>query len=248
MRHPERLNARTASLFLDIDGTLAPLMPRPDDVRPDATRTALMKRLGTVLEGRLAVLSGRPIAEIDYILSNSVRCVAGTHGLERRDFEGERRDHYVSDDTRNALDQARLLLTTLAEQKPGVIIETKGKSVGAHYRLNREAETMILTLVQNLAQGSPLILQCGDCVAELRAPGPDKGDALKAFMSEPPFEGRVPIFVGDDLTDEHAFRAATALGGFGILVGEPRDTAALYNLPDVAAVLAWLEAGVAHHA
>ena len=81
-------------------------------------------------------------------------------------------------------------------------------------------------------------------VAELRTPGPDKGDALAAFMAEPPFAGARPIFVGDDLTDEHGFAAAAALGGFGVLVGPARPTQARARLDDVEAVHAWLAAAV----
>lgn len=245
---PERLDTRTTALFLDIDGTLAHIRPRPEDVGPDVRRNDLLKRARRVLTGRLAILSGRSISEIDYIVENSARAVAGVHGLERRDAEGERRDQMLTDEVRHALDQALLVLNALAEQKQGVLIEAKGKSIGVHYRLNPDAEDMVKTITSNLAQNSPLVLQLGDRVAELRAPGPDKGDALRAFMTEAPFEGFTPVFVGDDLTDEHAFRAAAQLGGFGILVGEPRETAASFRLPNVQAVLDWLEAGVTHHA
>jgi len=78
-------------------------------------------------------------------------------------------------------------------------------------------------------------------VLELKTPGTDKGAALSAFMAEAPFIGAVPIMVGDDLTDEHGFEAAEALGGFGVLVGPERSTAARYRLEDVAAVLDWLD-------
>ncbi|MDC7684847.1 trehalose-phosphatase [Asticcacaulis sp. BYS171W] len=248
MTHPHRLLPDRVSLFLDVDGTLAQIRPRPEDVGPDVRRNTLLRRVARAVDGRLAILSGRTIPEVDYILDNAVRAVAGVHGLERRDTEGERRDYLITDEVRQALDQAILVLNALAEQKRGVLIEAKGKSVGVHYRLNPEAEDMVLTITQNIAQNSPLSLQRGDRVAELRAPGPDKGDALRAFMNEVPFEGRMPVFVGDDLTDEHAFRAAVELGGFGVLVGPERETLARYNLPNVAAVLDWLEDGVAHHA
>ncbi|MFT3997351.1 MAG: trehalose-phosphatase [Asticcacaulis sp.] len=245
---PERLDARGSALFFDIDGTLAHIRPRPEDVGPDVRRNDLLKRARRVLQGRLAILSGRPISEIDYIVDNSVRAVAGVHGLERRNAEGERLDQAISDDVRHALDQALLLLDALPAQKPGVLVETKGKAIGVHYRLNPSAEDLVKTITGNIADNSPLSLQLGDRVAELRAPGPDKGDALRAFMAEPPFAGFRPVFVGDDLTDEHAFRAAAELGGFGIRVGDEVETAALYRLPNVQAVIDWLEAGVTHHA
>jgi len=233
---------------MDVDGTLAHIRPRPEDVGPDVRRNALLQRARRVLQGRLAILSGRTVIEIDHILDNSVRAVAGVHGLERRNAEGERHDQTLSEEVTQALQQALLVLNALAEQKPGVLIEEKGKAIAAHYRLNPEAGAMVEMIAANIAQTTPLSLQKGDRVVELRAPGPDKGDALRAFMAEAPFEGFWPVFVGDDLTDEHGFRAAAELGGFGILVGTPRDSAARYNLPNVQAVLDWLEAGVTHHA
>ena len=87
-----------------------------------------------------------------------------------------------------------------------------------------------------------LTMQPGNMVIELKTPGASKGTALKAFMAEAPFLGATPVMLGDDLTDEHGFRAAAELGGFGVLVGPPRETAATFGLPDVSSVLAWLEA------
>ncbi|WP_303703535.1 trehalose-phosphatase, partial [Brevundimonas naejangsanensis] len=102
-----------------------------------------------------------------------------------------------------------------------------------------EAATRLAT---DLAASTGLILQPGSMVLELKTPGADKGTAVRAFMQEPPFLGATPVMVGDDLTDEAAFEAAQALGGFGVLVGAPRLTAARYGLPGVSAVLDWLEA------
>ena len=84
-------------------------------------------------------------------------------------------------------------------------------------------------------------MQSGHLVVELKTPGTDKGTALRAFMLEPPFVGAIPVMLGDDLTDEDGFRAAADLGGFGVLVGPARPTVATFALPDVEAVLDWLE-------
>ena len=97
-----------------------------------------------------------------------------------------------------------------------------------------------MALARRLADETGLALQAGNLVVELKTPGSSKGTALTAFMQEPPFAGAVPVMLGDDLTDEDGFRAAEALGGFGVLVGPVRETAARYGLPDVVAVLAWL--------
>ena len=91
-----------------------------------------------------------------------------------------------------------------------------------------------------LAGKTGLAVQQGKMVVELRPRGADKGDAVRAFMAAPDFAGARPLFVGDDRTDEDAFRVAAELGGAGILVGPDRDTAAKWRLDDVAAVSAWL--------
>jgi trehalose 6-phosphate phosphatase len=96
-----------------------------------------------------------------------------------------------------------------------------------------------------MADRHGLELQSGKMVVEVREPGPDKGAALEAFMAHPPFHGARPIFVGDDLTDEAGFAAAVRLGGYGILVGQPRVSAATFRLADVSAVESWLAGNVA---
>ncbi|MDI6624903.1 MAG: trehalose-phosphatase, partial [Brevundimonas sp.] len=129
-----------------------------------------------------------------------------------------------------------------ARTRPGIIVEDKAVSAGLHYRGAPAEGEAALALAKDLAGQTGLALQAGNLVVELKTPGTSKGTALKAFMQEPPFAGAVPVMLGDDLTDEDGFRAAETLGGFGVLVGPPRETAARYGLPDVDAVLAWLNA------
>jgi trehalose 6-phosphate phosphatase len=95
--------------------------------------------------------------------------------------------------------------------------------------------------VEGLARDTGLSYQPGDMVAELRTPGPGKGDSIRAFMAEAPFAGAMPVFLGDDFTDEHGFFAVRTIGGYGILVGPERRTAARYRMAGVEAALAWLE-------
>lgn len=137
---------------------------------------------------------------------------------------------------------ARTALCALAAEDPRLLLEDKGLSVALHYRSAPQLAKHVLATAGHLARQLGLTLQTGKMVAELRTPGADKGDALRAFMSEPPFAGHVPIFIGDDDTDEAAFRAAAALGGHGIRVGRPNGpTAAAWHLADVSAVAIWLE-------
>ncbi|HWU13643.1 MAG TPA: trehalose-phosphatase, partial [Caulobacter sp.] len=141
------------------------------------------------------------------------------------------------------LDHARDVLRDLARGDRGLLFEDKDLSVALHYRNVPSAADAVIEAAERLAQGSELVLQLGDMVAELRTPGQDKGKAVAAFLREPPFDGAVPVFVGDDLTDEDGFTAAARLGGYGVLVGPPhRPTQARYRLNDFNAVLDWLSA------
>lgn len=226
------------ALFLDLDGVLAPLASTPDAVVPDARRTAVLKRLDAGLQGRMAIISGRTIAEIDRIAEASARAASGIHGLERRRRDGSLERAQPSPAVRNAASA----FNAFAETRPGVLVEDKGLSVGLHYRGAPEAGEAAETLARRVAAETGLAMQPGSLIFELKTPGADKGSAVAAFMKEAPFAGSTPVMLGDDLTDEYGFRAAEALGGFGVLVGPMRDTAARYRLNDVEAVLDWLEA------
>ena len=228
------------ALFLDLDGTLAAIKPRPEDVRPEPWRTALLHRLGERLGGRLAVISGRTLDEVDRILEGSVQTVAAVHGLVRRRADGSLEQAPPDP----GLPGARDRLLALASTIPGLALEDKGLSLALHFRQAPEAQDEVRAEARSIAADTGLRLQLGDMVAELCTPGLDKGTALKAFMREPPFKGAAPVFVGDDLTDENGFQAATGLGGVGLLVGPLRPTHADMRLESVEAVRAWLEAGL----
>lgn len=230
------LPLESACLFLDLDGTLAPIEARPGDVGPDPARSALLRRVDAALDGRLAVVSGRSLAEVDRILDRSVDSVAGLHGLERRAPDGS----LILPPPARGLEAARREAQDFAAAH-GLLLEDKGLSVAVHYRLAPDRRAAAEAFAIRAAREHGLTLQAGKMVFELRTPGADKGDVVRAFMSEPPFHGGVPVFVGDDLTDEHGFEAVRAFGGFGVLVGDPRQTLALYTLPDSGAVLQWLE-------
>lgn len=232
---PSRLEQ--AALFLDMDGVLAPLEPRPGDVVPVARRTAVLKRLAERLEGRLAIVSGRTLKEIDRISDAASPAASGVHGLERRRANGslERAEPHPG------LHEAVAAFEQFAFGRPGMIVEDKGVSAGLHFRGARAFAKEADALARRLADEIGLTLQRGDMVVELKTPGTSKGTAVRAFMAEAPFAGGLPVMLGDDLTDEDGFEAAVALGGFGVLVGPERATAARYRLEDVEAVLTWLE-------
>lgn len=225
------------ALFLDLDGTLAQIAPRPEDVAMSPAALGLLRRLRDRLGGRLAILSGRDIPSIDAILPEVTPSVAGVHGLRRRTAAGEM--HGGATDPRIA--EAEGALTALARAQPGLLVEPKGLSVAIHYRQAPSAREAVLEAVNRMAEASGLAVQHGKAVVELKTPGADKATALRHFMSEPPFEGAAPLFIGDDDTDEPALREAAVLGGAGVLVGPPRASEARYRLAEPAAVLAWLE-------
>jgi trehalose 6-phosphate phosphatase len=237
LERPPRLALSGAALFLDLDGTLAPIAERPQDVRPDPRRSNLLQRLSSLLQGRLAVVSGRSLDDIDRILENKVACVAAIHGLVRRDARGvigEAPPH-------PGLSPARKTLKEFADGDPRLIVEDKALSLTIHYRMAPDRAQEAIGLAERLATITGLTLQPGDMVMELRTPGASKGDSIRAFMAEAPFKGAKPVFLGDDLTDEHGFFAARQLDGFGILVGPQRRTAATYRMEDVEDALSWLE-------
>ncbi|HEY9234640.1 MULTISPECIES: trehalose-phosphatase [Phenylobacterium] len=238
LEKPPHLTLEGAALFLDLDGTLAPIVERPQDVGPDPRRSGLLERLAERLHGRLAVVSGRSLDDIDRILEGKVMCVAAIHGLIRRDARGvvgEAPPH-------PGIAPARSALNDFASSDPRLIIEDKALSLTIHYRLAPDRAREAISLAERLATVTGLTLQPGDMVMELRTPGASKGDSIRAFMTEAPFKGARPVFLGDDLTDEHGFFAVRQLGGHGVLVGPQRRTTAIYRMENVEAALSWLEA------
>jgi trehalose 6-phosphate phosphatase len=131
-----------------------------------------------------------------------------------------------------------------ASRDSGLLVEEKGLSVALHYRLARAQGRAARELAEHLAAETGLFLQHGDMVEELRTPGPTKGDSVEAFLTRAPFAGARPVFLGDDVTDEHGFEAVQTLGGAGVLVGAGRPTAARFRIAGVEEALAWLEAAL----
>ena len=225
-----------ASLFLDFDGTLVELAPTPDAIRVDGELTNLLERLSDRMAGRLAIVSGRAVRDVRSYLDPVGLAVSGSHGLEHAVQGCEP----VDVERPAILDQVTQNLRLLAAEYPGVLIEEKPLGVALHYRQAPQFEDICRSAAEEAGRTAGLEVQAGKLVFELKPAGADKGRALYRFMQQPPFAGTRPVFLGDDLTDEHGFRAARELGGAGILVGEDRPTAALYRLSGVPAVKLWL--------
>lgn len=225
-----------AALFLDFDGTLVELADTPDGIHVPPGLAPMLERLRRRLEGRIAVVSGRALADLERHLPLHDIAFSGSHGLELRLADGTRLPLSVP----VGLDGAQEAVARFAAQQEGLIAENKPAGVALHYRLAPQEKDAVEAFMARLGAAHGLSLQCGKMVAELRAEGANKGDAVRAFMTEPEFMTASPVFVGDDLTDEHAFAAAAALGGAGVLVGPPRETTAAYRLHSVEEVARWL--------
>lgn len=227
-----------ACLLLDLDGTLLDIAPRPEAVRVPDGLVATLEAVGRRLEGAMALVSGRPIGELDRLLSPLRTAAAGVHGAElRRRPDGpiERQPAPA------ALERARALLAA-TPLPAGVLVEDKEVALAIHWRAAAGSPDALLDRLQALLHEAAGGLEAiaGKSVLELRAAGLDKGVAVCALLREPPFAGRLPVVVGDDRTDEDAFRAVERAGGVALPVGPapPGGRRAVFAGPE--RVRAWL--------
>lgn len=227
------------ALFLDLDGTLLEFAELPHAVETSRRYRALLQTLASLEPCAVAFVSGRPIREMDRLLAPYRFAVAGMHGNERRDAEG-RLVNAAIDASELAL--LRTPLGAFAAGHEGTFLEDKGIGLALHYRARPELHPTVERLALSLAASltSAFELLRGNHVVEFRPAGIDKGTAIAAFMRESPFAGRTPVFIGDDVTDEAGFELVNALGGESVKVNAGR-TVAKWRLPDVDAVLGWLE-------
>jgi len=234
------------ALFFDFDGTLTDLAPTPDSVRVADGLPDLLARLAARLAGAVAIVSGRPIGELDAHLSPLRLPAAGVHGAERRSADGQWRRLAVPD-----LAPALAVLQALVERQPALRLERKPGALALHYRQAPQLENECLTAMGvAVARVDGMALQRGKMVVELKPRHAGKGHAVRAFLDERPFRHRRPWFFGDDVTDETAFEAVLALGGVAVKVGDG-DTLAPHRLADPAALHGWLRdaaAALAPHA
>jgi trehalose 6-phosphate phosphatase len=224
--------------FLDVDGTLLDIADTPNAVCVDTALLSLIASLYRESGGAMALVSGRAISDLEKLLGTLHLPLAGQHGLERRDAAGRLWMHAAPPTAKCAIKEA---LAPVLQRHPGLLLEDKGLTLALHYRLAPHLASYAHRLMGRLAEdaGAGLEVQLGKRVAEVKPSGIDKGTAVSEYLLESPFKGRRPVFIGDDLNDEHGFAEVNKLDGISIKVGKGRSCAR-YRLPDVAAVRRWL--------
>jgi trehalose 6-phosphate phosphatase len=215
---PPVADLRDRAILLDIDGSILDIAPSPRQVQVPTDLRRTLVRLAEATDGALALVSGRPIDDIDLIFSPLRFAAIGVHGAEMR----IRGSAEVQSRARPLSATLKRKLATVAELGPGILIEDKTYSLAMHYRLAPEKGSMILAAVSKIcaavAQGTVEILP-GQLVVDVKRAGINKGNAVRKLMQYPPFAGRHPIFVGDDTTDLPVFGMISEFGGQAYSVG-----------------------------
>lgn len=234
--------------FLDVDGTLIEIADRPEAVHVPNSLIVLLGELHATVGGACALVSGRPLDEIDRLFAPLHPPVSGLHGLEWRDGQGQ--VHRLSgiapgsdeaEAMTRALESARRALGALVDSHPPLSLEDKGATLALHYRAAPALEHHVFAATESIVSDNPsLVAQRGKMVVELKPAGIDKGLAVHRYMANPPFRGRRPVFLGDDLTDEFGFAAVNELGGLSVCIGDRVPSCAQRRLASVHDAHRWL--------
>lgn len=230
--------------FFDIDGTLAEIAAHPRGARVERRVRDLIERLFQESGGAVALMTGRSIEDADRLMHNLAMPVAGQHGLERRTASGEIVRHEFD---ANAFSTACDEISRRTAAMRGLITEMKGSSIAIHYRGAPERKDAVHEIMDAAlaSLGDRFTSLNGKMVAELKPAGKDKGIAIAEFLQEAPFAGRIPVFAGDDVTDEDGFKAVNLAAGHSIKVGVG-PTSARWRLRTVTAVHDWLSGAFDH--
>ena len=230
------------ALFLDFDGSIVDIAPTPESVDVPETLPPLLAALREALGDAVAIVTGRPIAQIDGFLGAVVPAVAGLHGFERRAADGAVvRPSRPSRCPRNVHES----LQAFAARHRGVFVEDKKFAVALHYRLDPSLMDACRDAVNAALAGETEDWQVveGKFAFDVKPRAFTKGDAIEAFMREAPFRGRTPVFCGDDVTDEDGFAVVNARDGVSVRIGrggEGPATRAAAQVDTVGELLDWL--------
>jgi trehalose 6-phosphate phosphatase len=220
------VDGQNAALFLDVDGTLLDLAERPDAVLVPEGLVRTLARAVRKLQGALALVSGRTIDEIDRLFAPLRLRASGVHGAQIRVEPGE--PIRIAPAASELPSSFRTALSLALRRFSGILIENKGFSIAVHYRLNPKIASNLRDVLGRLIAAEPwqgLEIEEAHYAFELKRPTFDKGRAIAQFLTREPFRGRMPIFIGDDTTDESGFATVTACGGRAYSVGRPRPGA-----------------------
>lgn len=233
----EFLAGGPVALFLDFDGTLVEIAPLPEAiVVPDALGRRLEALAGRI-EGRVALVSGRSLENLEAHLGPVQLARAGSHGIDLRRADGTPLGDAAMPLPSALMEEA----ARFAAEHPALLLEGKPHGAALHFRLSPEMEGPVAAFATALAERFSLRLIRGKCVVELTRREADKANAVRALMRDPQFSGAFPVFIGDDLTDEDGFHAVQELGGMGIVVGDRVVTQARYRFRNPQEVHEWLE-------
>ena len=239
---PRNLDPDAVALFLDVDGTLLAIRENPADVHADDALVGVLEQCFDRLGGAMALISGRSVEEVDRIFAPATFPTAGAHGSELRGSDGETVSAVDEPMPQAAVDA----LEAFAARHDGLLLEHKRGGVSLHYRrapaLEAECRQLADELLAELGDAFRLI--AGKMVFEIAPRAHDKGAAIRQFLEAPPFAGRTPVFLGDDVTDEDGFRVVNALGGLSIRVGDIEHSEAHYRLAGVDDVQSWLNKAI----
>jgi trehalose 6-phosphate phosphatase len=237
MALPEIHDAERYALFFDFDGTLADIAERPDEVQVSQDTRSTLEALRAALQGAVAVISGREIDSVDQFLLPLQLAVSGVHGLTRRDAEGNVHASMFDGD---AIQAVAARLAPFLAAHAGLLLERKAGAIALHYRQRPELEEASRAAMRDAVTGlNGFRLRPGKMVIEALAHESNKGAAIESFLAEPPFAGRVPVFAGDDVTDEDGFALVNSRQGISIKVGGG-DTQARYRAENTQELLSWL--------
>lgn len=238
MKLPDSIELKCHAIFLDFDGTLVDLAARPELVEVTAETRDTLAALVERSDGAVAIITGRDIATVDAFLAPLKLPVAGVHGLMRRDVAG--RFHEPQFDSM-PLAALKAELSPLIEREEGLLLEEKQGALVLHYRQRPDLEDVCTSAMEKAARAHPSITtRIGKMVIEAVGYPTDKGRAVESFMNEEPFRGRIPVFAGDDVTDEDGFAIVNYLGGLSVKVGAG-ETCASYRVENRDALCAWFD-------
>ncbi|MGE0581204.1 MAG: trehalose-phosphatase [Steroidobacteraceae bacterium] len=235
---PREALARHA-LYLDVDGTLLDIAPTPEAVVVPPGLVDALAAVSARLDGALALVSGRPIGALDRLFQPLRLATVGIHGAEVRPVGGPVR---TADHLARQLDGVRRELTVRIAQWPGAWLEDKGVALALHYRASAVDAGVIGRALQDIANaaGPEFVLMEGKCVYELKPAALSKASGIAVLRGTVPFVDRIPLCIGDDVTDESAFQYANSVQGVSVHVGSSASTVARWRVAAPGVVRAWL--------